>query len=105
LQKAAGLRSDPIASDPSATGTMRAASAAAAPPEEPPALRDGEYGLPVTPWTGLKLCDPRPNSGTLVMPIKIAPAARSRRGTMSSASGTTSAKPGKPDVQRSPATA
>jgi len=41
LQKAAGLRSEPIMSDPSATGSIRAASAAAAPPEDPPALRDG----------------------------------------------------------------
>ncbi len=35
-------------SDPSATGTSRAASAAAAPPDEPPALRPASYGLPVS---------------------------------------------------------
>ena len=41
LVKAGGLRSDPMLSDPSATGTIRAASAAAAPPLLPPAVRDG----------------------------------------------------------------
>ena len=38
LQKAAGFLRLPIMSDPSATGSIRAASAAAAPPDDPPAL-------------------------------------------------------------------
>ena len=41
LLKAAGLRSDPIMSLPSATGSMPRASATAAPPLLPPALRSG----------------------------------------------------------------
>ncbi|MNL37367.1 hypothetical protein D3C87_1595100 [compost metagenome] len=41
LQNAAGLRSEPPKSLPSATGSMRAASAAAAPPLLPPAVLDG----------------------------------------------------------------
>jgi hypothetical protein len=36
LQNAAGLRSDPPVSDPSATGTIPQANATAAPPEDPP---------------------------------------------------------------------
>src|SRR5690606_6645948 len=38
-QFAAGIRSDPMPSLPSARGTIPAATAAALPPEEPPALR------------------------------------------------------------------
>lgn len=41
LLKAAGLRSEPIMSLPSATGSMPRASATAAPPLLPPALRSG----------------------------------------------------------------
>ena len=44
---AAGLRSDPPRSLPSASGTMRQASATAAPPLEPPAERAGFQGLRV----------------------------------------------------------
>jgi hypothetical protein len=39
LQNPAGLRKDPIMSDPSATQAIRMAKAAAAPPEDPPAAR------------------------------------------------------------------
>ena len=41
LLKAGGLRSDHHLSEPSATGTIRAASAAAPPPLLPPAVREG----------------------------------------------------------------
>ena len=41
LLNAAGLRSEPIMSLPSATGTICSASAAAAPPLLPPAVRSG----------------------------------------------------------------
>ena len=74
LQKLAGLRSDPPRSLPSARATNRAASAAAAPPLLPPALRPRWYGLRVAPKTGLTVCEPAPNSGTLVFPRLIAPA-------------------------------
>ena len=33
------------------------------------------YGLSVAPKTGLKVCEPAPNSGVLVLPMVIAPAA------------------------------
>ena len=60
---------------PSASGTRPAASAAAAPPDEPPTDRPCRYGLWVAPKTGLNVCDPAANSGTLVLPTRIAPAA------------------------------
>ena len=43
---AAGIRSEPAVSVPTAAGTMRAASAAAEPPLDPPAVRSGDHGLP-----------------------------------------------------------
>ena len=53
----------------------RVASATAAPPLLPPAVRARSYGLRVTPNTSLNVCEPRPNSGTLVLPITMHPAA------------------------------
>ena len=61
----------------------RTASAQAAPPEEPPAERVGSTGLSVVPKTGLKVCEPAANSGTLVLPMTTTPAPRTRS-TMSS---------------------
>ena len=46
---AAGTRIDPLVSEPSASGTSDAATAAAEPPEEPPAMRSGSCGLRVAP--------------------------------------------------------
>src|SRR5690242_7787750 len=77
-QKAAGLRNDPPVSEPVQTGNMSVANAAAEPPDEPPALSFGLNGLPVAPHTGLRLLEPAPNSGTLVLPTTTAPAARTR---------------------------
>ncbi len=45
-ESAAGIRSEPAVSVPSAAGTMPAASAAPEPPLEPPALRETSHGLP-----------------------------------------------------------
>ena len=91
-------------SEPSASGTIPAASAAAAPPLEPPAERLGSRGLRVVPKTRLKVWEPAANSGTLVRPISTAPARRIRSTTRSSRSGTWSAKSGEPYVVRQPAT-
>ena len=77
-QNEAGLRRLPPVSEPVQTGSMSVASAAAEPPDEPPALRPGLNGLPVAPHTGLRLFEPAPNSGTLVLPTTTAPAARTR---------------------------
>ena len=90
-------------SDPSANGSIPAATAAAAPPLDPPGVRDRSHGLRVAPKTALNVCDPAPNSGVLVLPITIAPAARSRSTSSESASGTCEANSGDPYVVRIPA--
>ena len=84
----AGLRMLPPWSEPSAMGISPAASAAPAPPLLPPAERSGAHGLRVAPNTSLKVCEPTPNSGVLVLPTTIAPAARRRATTRLSAVGT-----------------
>ena len=48
-QHAAGIRTEPPVSVPSASGTIPAASAAALPLLEPPATRSGAVGLTVSP--------------------------------------------------------
>ena len=63
---------------PSARGSMPHATATAAPPLLPPQVRPVAYGFRVAPNTGLKVCEPAPNSGVLVFPMTIAPAARMR---------------------------
>ncbi len=93
---AAGLRTDAPRSEPSATGTIPEATAAAAPPDDPPGVRDRSQGLRVAPKTSLNVCDPAPNSGVLVLPITIAPAARSRSTTSESDEGTCEANSGDP---------
>ncbi|PNE30643.1 hypothetical protein AF335_27965 [Streptomyces eurocidicus] len=77
--QAAGMRSEPAPSEPSAAGTTPAATAAAAPPEEPPGVCAGFHGLRVTPKAGPSVKGNWPNSGVLVLPTITAPAARSRR--------------------------
>src|SRR5438552_16456954 len=76
LQNAAGLRSEPPVSLPSATGESPLASATAAPPLEPPHVLVRSYGFRVAPNRVLNVCEPAPNSGVLVLPSVMAPAAR-----------------------------
>ena len=102
LQNPAGLRSEPPRSLPSAIGTIPVASAAAAPPLLPPHVFVMSYGLRVAPNSALKVCDPAPNSGTFVLPIVMAPAARSRSTISASASGTKRSNSGEPKVVRIP---
>ena len=66
-------------------GTIPDATAAAEPPDEPPGVRVGSQGLRVTPFASVAVHGKIVSSGTLVMPIGIAPAARSRRTTSPSA--------------------
>ena len=54
---------------------MPAASATAAPPLEPPHVRARFQGLRVAPKTALNVFPPAPNSGVLVLPTMMAPAA------------------------------
>ncbi len=84
-QQAAGIRSEPPPSEPVAHGTIPDATAAAEPPDEPPGVRVGSQGLRVTPFAAVAVHGKIISSGTLVMPIGIAPAARSRRTTSPSA--------------------
>ncbi len=77
--QAAGMRTEPPMSDPSARATQPDATAAALPPDEPPGVRRGSYGLRVTPQSGLSVCRVWANSGVVVWPMMIAPA-RAQRG-------------------------
>src|SRR6516225_939834 len=87
LQKLGGLRSEPPISLPSASGTMPHASATAPPPVLPPQVLLRSYGFNVGPKTGLNVCEPRPHSGTFVLPMTMAPAFFSRSTTRQSALG------------------
>ena len=77
-QQAEGMRIEPPPSDPVARGTMPAASAAAAPPEEPPDPLDVSNGFRVGPKMALVVLPIQPNSGVLVLPTTMHPAALRR---------------------------
>ena len=62
--------------------------AAAAPPLDPPAVIAGFHGLPVIPVSRLSVTPSMPNSGVVVLPIRIAPAAFIRAQAAESSSGT-----------------
>src|SRR5258705_13523059 len=79
------MRIDPPPSLPVQIGIMPTATAAAEPPEDPPGVRSGFHGLRVTPFAAVAVQGKIMSSGTLVIPIGIAPAARSRRTTSPSA--------------------
>ena len=68
--------------------TWPLARAAAEPPDEPPQVREVCHGLRVSPNTSLKVCEPSPNSGVFVLPIRIAPAPRTRSTIAASSAGT-----------------
>src|SRR3954451_7206642 len=66
---------------------MPAASAAADPPPEPPGVRAGSHGLLVRPKIGFSVWRGSPSQDvTMVCPMRIAPAARSRAATVPSSS-------------------
>ena len=101
-QIAAGIRSEPPVSEPVQIGSMSQASAAAEPPDEPPAIFAGSNGLPVAPQTGLRELAPAPNSGTLVLAVTMAPAARTSATCAESRAGTWSRYSGEPWVVSRP---
>ncbi len=72
---AAGKRIEPPPSTAWATGTMPAATAAAAPPELPPAEYSGFHGLRVFPHSVETVFGSWPNSGDVVLPKMLSPAA------------------------------
>src|SRR5713226_1407168 len=95
-QNDAGIRIEQPKSVPCASGTMPVATATADPPEEPAGLNAGFQGLRVTPNTSLKVLAPAANSGVLVLPSTIAPAAFKRRTASASSLGTLSLNSGEP---------
>ena len=96
IMPTAGIRIEQPKSVPCASGTMPVATATADPPEEPAGLNAGFQGLRVTPNTSLKVLAPAANSGVLVLPSTIAPAAFSRRTASASSVGTLSLNNGEP---------
>lgn len=93
-QKAAGFLILAAESDPLDRGAMFVASDAPAPPEEPPEVRSVLKGLVVAPKTRFVVLEPTANSGELVLPRTMPPAARIRETTGSSAVGTLSLNKG-----------
>src|SRR5262249_60217647 len=83
-------------------GAGGAPAAPGGPPLEPPAVRARFQGLRVAPKTGLTVFGPKANSGVLVLPTTIAPAARRRWTTSASSSGTWFSKSLEPCVVRMP---
>src|SRR5712691_2090106 len=71
----AGCRTEPPVSEPNATGTMPAATAAAEPPDEPPGTRVVSQGFLTAPNAEFSFEEPIANSSQLVLPIITAPAA------------------------------
>jgi hypothetical protein len=54
-QSAAGMRTEPPMSEPSANGTQPEATAAPEPPDEPPGERSVFHGFRVMPHSGLSV--------------------------------------------------
>jgi len=76
-QHAAGMRTEPPVSVPSASETKPAATAAALPLLEPPVMRPGSRGLCASPQCALCPVTPHANSSALALPTTIAPCASS----------------------------
>ena len=74
---APGTRTDPAESAASASGTTPAATAAAAPPEDPPGLRPGRSGFSHRGYPGAWPLIVHASWSIAVVPMTIAPAARS----------------------------
>ena len=85
-QYAAGIRIEPAPSVPVANGARPIASAAALPPLDPPGDQSSAHGLFVSPNSRFDVNPASANSGRLVLPTTIAPAARRRPTTSQSRS-------------------
>ncbi len=102
-QNAAGMRIEPPMSVPSANGTQPPDTATPEPPDEPPGVRVASQGLRVTPQRGLVVKPAWANSGVVVLPITMAPAAHNRSTIRAERSGTVSPELQEPSVVRWPA--
>ena len=87
-QNAAGMRTEPPVSVPSASAAAPVASATPEPPLDPPGTRVGSHGLRQVSKCGLVEVMPHANSCVSVLPITIAPASLARRTASASALGT-----------------
>src|SRR4029077_15818323 len=72
------MRIEPPASVPTARGQTPVSKATALPPLLPPGVRCKFHGLRVTPDNGESVNGFQPNSGVVVLPKKVAAAARKR---------------------------
>src|SRR5213596_3183860 len=86
-QSAAGWRIEPPVSEPSASGTSRAATTAADPPLDPPGVRSAAHGLRTGPYAEFSFDEPMANSSQFVLPTMTAPAASRRWMTVASYGG------------------
>src|SRR5512146_2984075 len=83
-QYAAGCRTEPPVSEPSAMRAIPAATAAAEPPDEPPGTRVRSCGLRAGPYALFSVEEPMANSSQLVLATSTAPASRRRVTTVAS---------------------
>ncbi len=86
-QAAAGILEDPPPSVLTASGPTPVAAATQAPPLLPPGERCVSQGLRVMPVSSESVSTLAANSGVVVLPIKMAPAARNRETATTSLSG------------------
>src|SRR5256885_3121168 len=70
----AGWRTEPPVSEPSATETIPAATAAADPPDDPPGTRVVSQGFFTGPNAEFSFDEPMANSSQLVLPTTTTPA-------------------------------
>src|SRR5882724_13661461 len=89
---------------PTSSGEPPDARIAAGPPLLPPGVLVRSYGLEVRPYTRLSVSSDQVNSGVLVLPRRIAPAARIRATMVASSVGMRLAQPWVPAVDITPAT-
>jgi len=87
-QKLPGIRMEPPPSVPTARGANPAATAAPAPPLLPPGVLSRFQGLRVIPQSGESVAPFHPNSGKVVLPTRMAPAAFNRSTSGASSPGT-----------------
>ena len=85
-------------------GSMSSATATADPPDEPAQVSFGSNGLPVAPYTRLRVLAPAPNSGVLVLHRMLPPLRRTLATMGASSAGTWSLKRREPQVERRPFT-
>ncbi len=102
-QQAAGMRLEPPPSVPSEIGPMPVATATAEPELDAPGVTFASIGFRVRPNNGDVAACKWPNSGVVVLPTRIAPAAFARDTETASVAGTLVSSRREPMVVRTPA--